>query len=175
MFEAGNAQSIETTLPVQRDWRADGGARRVKVTRGSVHIARRFSGVKMVISVPAEAYQGVVLEVLEGRGGLPCYRLSLAHRDRDLDVTLVENSDSGAAAAEWKAWASYFGLQRLVVNEDGALSPVDAAKEKMVGMPRRANASVRQRRPRFLTRRRPGDSARMESVFAEEREIIGYE
>src|SRR5512137_664039 len=44
MFEAGQARKAETVL-VQRDWRADGGDRRVRVTSSDIHIARRFGGV----------------------------------------------------------------------------------------------------------------------------------
>ncbi|PPD46161.1 MAG: hypothetical protein CTY15_01955 [Methylocystis sp.] len=175
MFEAAAAQKHEEALLVQRDWRADGGSRRVKLTKGGVHIARRYSGVDMMISVPVDAYRGVVLEVVEGREGAPAYRLSLAHRDRDLAVDLGENADIGAAAADWKAWAAFFGLPRLAVSDEGGFAPVDAAGSALLGARRRSNAAVRQRRPRFLTRRQAGALARMGEVFANEREIVCYE
>lgn len=174
MFEAGNARKSEETLLVQRDWRADGGARRIRVTRSDILISRRFSGVDMMIAVPVPAYRGVALDVVEGLDGAPCYRLSLAHRDNDLDVILTETDDSGDAAADWKFWAAWLGLPRLAV-EDGELAPVDAATGPLAGSQRRNNAAVRQRRPRFLTRRRTGDAGRMADVFAGEREIVCYE
>jgi hypothetical protein len=174
MFEANNARKTEEALLVQRDWRADGGARRVRVTSSDILISRRFSGVDMMISVPVPAYDGVALDVVEGRDGAPCYRLSLAHRDRDLDVVLAETQDSGDAAADWKYWASYLGLPRLST-ENGVLAEVDAISGALVFYPRRGNAALRQRRPRFLMRRKPGVTARMAEVFAGEREIICYE
>lgn len=174
MFEAGNARKIEDAFLVQRDRRADGGARRVRVTRSDILISRRFSGVDMMISVPVDAYHGVALDVLEGRDGAPSYRLSLAHRDRDLDVTLVETQDVGDAAVDWKFWSSFLGLPRLAV-KDGEFAVVDGAKAPLTGVQRRGNPAVRQRRPRFLMRRKAGDAARMEAVFADEREIICYE
>jgi hypothetical protein len=174
MFEAANAQIVEETLFFQRDRRADGGARRVRVTRAGVLIARRFSGVDMIISVPAPAYRGVALDVMEGRNGAPYYRLSLAHRDSDLDVVLAETQDSGDAAADWNYWAAWLGLPRLAA-ENGELTDVDAAKGAPAAMPRRSNAVVRQRRPRFLARRKPGVAARMSEVFSHERMIISYE
>ncbi len=86
MVEAGHANRADEALLVQRDWRADGGSRRVRVTRAGVLITRRFGGVDMRIAVPAPAYRGVALDVAGGGDGAPCYRLSLVHRDRDLDV-----------------------------------------------------------------------------------------
>ncbi|WP_442754473.1 DUF6101 family protein [Methylocystis sp. JAN1] len=174
MFEAVKARKTKEAVLLQRDWRADGGARRVRVTRSDILISRRFSGVEMMISVPVPAYDGVALDVVEGRDGAPCYRLSLAHRDRDLDVVLAETQDSGDAAADWKYWASYLGLPRLAA-ENGELTEVDAVGGALAGHPRRGAAAVRQRRPRFLTRRKPGVAARMAEVFAGEREIICYE
>lgn len=174
MFETNNARKTEEALLVQRDWRADGGARRVRVTRSDILISRRFSGVDMMISVPVPAYDGVALDVVEGRDGAPCYRLSLAHRDRDLDVVLAETQDSGDAAANWKYWASYLGLPRLAA-ENGELAEVDVASGAPVAYPRGGNAVLRRRRPRFLTRRKVGVAARMAEVFAGEREIICYE
>jgi len=174
MFEANNARKTEEALLVQRDWRADGGARRVRVTRSGILISRRFSGVDMMISVPVPHYDGVALDVVEGRDGAPCYRLSLAHRDRDLDVVLGETQDSGDAAADWKYWASWLGLPRLAA-ENGELAEVDVRNGSLVGFPRRGASALRGRRPRFLTRRKAGDAARMAEVFAGEREIVCYE
>lgn len=174
MSEANHARKTEEALLVQRDWRADGGARRVRVTRSDILISRRFSGVDMMIAVPVPAYDGVALDVVEGRDGAPCYRLSLAHRDRDLDVVLAETQDSGDAAADWKYWASWLGLPRLSA-EDGALADVDAPDAARQGYPRRGGSPLRHRRPRFLTRRKPGDGARMGEVFCGEREIVCYE
>lgn len=174
MFDAGNARKNHEALLVQRDWRADGGARRVRVTCSDILIARRFGGVDMRISVPVPAYRGVLLDVVAGQDGAPCYRLLLAHRDCDLDVVLVETQDSGAAAADWRYWSAWLSLPRLAA-ENGDFAEVDAARQAMAAPPRRGGSTVRGRRPRFLTRRRIGDAARMADVFAEEREIICYE
>lgn len=173
MFEAGLARKDEAFL-TQRDWRADGGARQIRVTRDDILIARRFGGVKMRISVPVPAYSGVLLDVGAGENGAPCYRLLLAHRDRDLDVVLSETQDSGDAAAQWKSWAVWLGLPRLAA-EGGDLAEVDALRRPAAALPRRGASSVRPRRPRFLACRRAGDAARMAAVFAGEREIVSYE
>ncbi len=174
MFEAGHANKSEEAFFVQRDWRADGGARRVRVTRRDILIARRFGGVDMKITVPVPAYRGVLLDVATGEAGAPCYRLLLAHRDRDLDVVLGETGDSAAAAADWKYWAAGLELPRRAA-ANGDFAEVDAPAGEIAAQARRGGSSVRQRRPRFLALRKSGDPRRLAEIFAGEREIVCYE
>ena len=129
MVEANTARRIDERVFVQRDRRADGGARRIRVTREDVLISRRFSGVSMVISVPVTAYCGVALEVQPADDGSPRYVLSLAHRDPDLDILLGETQDCGAAASDWRHWAAWLGLPR-VTEEDGALRSREASAKR---------------------------------------------
>lgn len=172
MVDAAHARKEETVL-VQRDWRADGGARRVRVTRADILIARRFGGVNMRISVPVPAYRGVLLDLATGEDGAPCWRLLLAHRDRDLDVVLAETADEKVAAADWAEWANWLGLPRLAAVE--AETSADSAAPRLTPAPRRGASAVRRRRPQFLVRRKSGDAARLSAIFAGEREIICYE
>ncbi len=174
MVEAADMRITRDAILVQRDRRADGGARKVRVTRSDILISRRFNGVDMMIAVPVPAYKGVALVVVEGREGVPCYRLSLAHHDRDLDVLLGETQDSDAAADDWKYWADWLGLPRLASDADG-LAAVGAARGLRPAPARRNRAAVRWRRPRFLARRKIGDEKRLAAVFAGEREIVSYE
>jgi hypothetical protein len=170
MVEAGQANRADEALLVQRDWRADGGSRRVRVTRAGVLITRRFGGVDMRIAVPAPAYRGVALDVAGGGDGAPCYRLSLVHRDRDLDVTLLETDDSAIAAADWTDWADWLGLPRLAAGSADVVE-IDAG-ERPAPVPRRGGSALRRRRPLFLARRKTGDIRRLAAIFAGEREII---
>jgi hypothetical protein len=176
MIEADAARKIEEKVYVQRDRRADGGARRVRMTRNDVLIARRLSGVAMVISVPVSAYCGVALDVQPGEDGSPRYVLSLAHSDPDLDILLGETQDCGAVAADWRHWSAWLGLPR-VTEEEGELQTLDGVAEEVVAASaqRRCASIVRKRRPRFLIRRKAGDARRMKVVHAKEREIISYE
>jgi hypothetical protein len=176
MVEAETARKFEDNLYVQRDRRADGGARRIRMTREDVLIARRLSGVAMVISVPVSAYCGVALDVQPGEDGSPRYVLSLAHSDPDLDILLGETQDCGSVAADWRYWAAWLGLPRLT-EEEGELRALDRPAEAAVAATaqRRRDANVRKRRPRFLIRRKAGDPGRTRMVHAEEREIISYE
>jgi hypothetical protein len=177
MFEGATAAKMPVKQFVQRDRRADEGERRIRVTRDHVLISRRLAGIAMLITVPVSAYRGVALDVSAGESGGASYRLSLAHCDPELEVVLAETADSGEIAADWKHWASWLDLPRLAARGDG-LEPLetdfggDPAKE---AFSRRRNSSVVKRRPRFLSRRKPGVTARAETVFAGEREIICYE
>lgn len=164
----------EDDLIIQRDWRADGGARRVRVTRSDILIARRFGGINMRIQIPVPAYRGVFLDVVEGADGAPCYRLLLAHMDRDLDVLLEETGEWVAAEARARDWSAWLDLPLLASTEQnivcaGASSVVDGPIQ------RRGGSALRRRRPRFPMRRRTGETARMAAVFAGEREIVCYE
>ncbi|MGJ0394900.1 MAG: DUF6101 family protein [Methylocystis sp.] len=176
MVEAETARRIEDSVYVQRDRRADGGARRIRMSREGVLIARRLSGVAMVISVPVSAYRGVALDVQPSEDGSPRYVLSLTHSDPDLDILLGETQDCGAVAADWRYWAAWLGLPRLA-EEDGELRALDRpAEEAAAAMARRrSDANVRKRRPRFLARRKAGDPSRTRMVHSEEREIVSYE
>jgi hypothetical protein len=172
MFESTLA--LHRGVAVQRDARADGGRREVRVTRSDILIARRLRGVSMMISVPVAAYRGVALAVeAAGASGAAAYRLSLAHADPELDVVLCETRDSGAAAADWKYWARFLDLPRLAA-ENGETWPIPGAKEKPV-FARRRNGTIVKRRPRFLARRKAGNLSRAAQVFAGEREIVCYE
>ncbi len=174
MVDAGQAKKGAEALFVQRDWRADGGSRRVRVTREGVLIARRFSGVDMKIAVPAPAYRGVLLDVSAGANGAPQYRLLLVHSDHDLDVPLLETGDSAVAAADWQDWAAWLGLPRLTA-APGDVANVDDGEAPPASAPRRAGSAVARRRPRLMIRRKTGDARRMGTIFAGEREIVCYE
>lgn len=177
MLDRNAATLGSEEIIVARDRRADGGARRVRVTRHDILIARRLAGIAMVITVPTSAYRGVALDVRAAGDGGASYRLSLAHRDPDLDVVLAETRDSGAAAADWRYWASFLDLPRLA-GAEGDLSALERpqdARAKTLAPPRRQGSATLKRRPRFLSRRKAGDAARLQAVFTDEREIICYE
>ena len=87
------------------DARADGAVREVGFARGEILIRRRVHGIEMKLGVPAPNYKGVVLALLATDSGQSFYRVSLAHRDPDLSVTLHEAHDDSDIVAEWKFWA----------------------------------------------------------------------
>ena len=91
MFETDRATQRPLAVTVQRDPRADGGKREVRLTRRDIIISRSLAGISMKIAIPVAAYRGVTLTVEPASNGGAAYRLSLTHRDPDLHFVLVEN------------------------------------------------------------------------------------
>lgn len=174
MFEELSSRKIDEAQFTQRDRRADGGARHIRVTRSDVVISRRYSGVAMKIKVPLEAYRGVALDIRATAGGGVAYLLTLVHNDADLDIGLAEIRDAESVTAEWKYWAHRLGLPRLVVEENGEAVELDHGNVVDFAARRRI-AALTKHRPRFPGRRKPGAPDRMGKVFTGEREIICYE
>ena len=72
-------------------------------------------------------------------------------------------------------WAASFSLPRLIVEENGEAVELSQGNVVDLAARRRVGALTKDRRPRFLTRRKSGVVARMGEVFAGEREIVCYE
>ncbi len=166
--------SVGERLLTQRDRRADGGARRVRVTRCDIFIARRFGGVAMMISSPVEAYRGVSLVAATDAQGDTLYRLALVHRDADLDIFLGDFRDGADAQASWSDWAAWFDLARLAMH-DGEWVSVEAPAGKRSTAERRHPTSIARRRVSLFPRRMTGEALRLSGVFPNPREIAGNE
>ncbi len=159
------------------DSRADGGSRRVSMNARRVLIERRVGGIAMRVGVPTKAYAGVVLSIGESATGR-MFRISLSHADSDLAVTICECPEQDGIA-EWKKWARYFSLPRLIERHDGGLQKIT----EMIGSvslgsaspARRRGGYIGKRRPKFLMRRRTGNVSAATGFFGAEREIICYE
>jgi hypothetical protein len=157
------------------DNRADDGLRQVAILAETIRFDRLVAGVAMRIAIPLALYRGVALE-LHTQSEPDTFRLSLTlvHEDRELDVLLFEAVDDDDITAEWQYWAQRFGLPLLVVGHDGVMTePFSRLGALFTGKPspRRLPASLANRRPRFLTRRRTGKLP-AEPRIHREREII---
>lgn len=141
---------------IQRDRRADGGDRHVKVTRGNILIGRRFGGVEMMITTPVCAYRGVGLDVRSDPEGAIFYRLLLVHADPDLDVLLGETPDAEDAHLAWTQWAGWFELARLALDGDNWIA-VDPAPANQCrdAYPHRRGVITAHRRSRVVSRLEP--------------------
>ena len=146
------------------DARADGAVRDISFARGEILIRRRVRGIDMKVGVPAATYRGVVLSLVDLPSGQTFYRVRLAHRDPDLDVTLHEARDDRDIVAEWKFWARRFLLPKFIEREPGNLE----GAERMIGAVtlgrgatrRRRGATLSKRRPRLPLRRKPATPRR---------------
>lgn len=176
MQAAGKTQELRVgeRLLTQRDRRADGGARQVRLKRGDILIARRFGGVSMMIAAPVKAYRGVGLVAFDDLQSDILYRLALIHRDADLDIVLGEFRDGAEAQAVWSEWAAWFGLSQLAL-QGADWVRIEAPAGVRSGARRRHPSMIGRRRPAFLARRTTGDMHRLADIFTNEREIAGYE
>jgi hypothetical protein len=142
------------------DLRADGGVRAVWLTPRGVRIERAVSGIKMSLTIPIEAYRAILSTCQDGDRRF-C-RITLAHRDPDLSVTLDQRAD--AIPEIWESWARFFS------------KPAHAkAMRDAVAQPRRRSKTVANRRPRILLRRRPGRLRAPLKVFPAARELFSWE
>ncbi|WAP70744.1 DUF6101 family protein [Jiella pelagia] len=132
--------------------------------RGAV-IRRTLEGCGLPISValPARAFRGVAARAMETAEGEVTVTLELYHDDQKCTVPLLVASDLFDVAADWRGWSDLFGLPMLMIEADGSV----VALEETVGQVRtaapagRRSGPHRQRRPRFLARRKPGLGMRM--------------
>lgn len=164
----------EWPVLTRRDQRADGGQREVTLRKQGVLISRRRDGVRMNIGVPAQAYQGVAINVVDDATSR--YRIVLLHRDADLAVVLNETDDRYDALAHLQYWGVYFDLPLFIERKAGALECIEHRIDNLVcgsaHAHRRAGQMVAKRRGRFLVRRKPGQTQLMDRMFGGEDEII---
>lgn len=125
-FELGGRPELATKVAF--DPRADDGRRLILLGRRTVTIKRRLRGVKMHLSVPVETYLGVIM-AREGQPDGVLYRVSLAHRDPDLSVTLKESRCRSAMIEAWHHWTAYFAAPIVLEAPSGAPRPNDSIRE----------------------------------------------
>ncbi|QUS41287.1 hypothetical protein RPMA_22380 [Tardiphaga alba] len=147
------------SLPLRfeaHDNRADGYVRRVELHRERVVLHRAVRGMRMAINVRVSDFMGVALRGLDD-GKM----LVLKHRDPSLSIPLLVSSDIEEIEMAWPMWSEIFALPQLPEEK-----PIEPAQRR-----RRRNA-IRERRPRFLMRRRVGALLNEAGHYKGEREII---
>lgn len=129
------------------------------------------SGLPVSMALPARAFQGVAARAIDHGDGTVTVTLELHHKDPQLCVPLLVAHDLSDIAADWRAWAGIYSLPMLMVEADGVARPLEEELDAREASPRRRRGNaVRERRPRFLMRRRTGSlGVRMK---IEGREII---
>jgi hypothetical protein len=112
--------------------------------------------MRMAINVRVSDFLGVTLRGLDD-GKM----LMLAHRDPSLSVPLLVSSDREEIDMAWQMWSEIFALPQLP--EEKTYEPSQR---------RRRRNAIRERRPKFLVRRRPGALLGEAGSYKGEREII---
>jgi hypothetical protein len=122
-------------------------------------MSRPVAGLACRVRIPVRQYQAVAL-LEQG----DAHVIRLIHRDAALAID-VEEFDSLATAEEYcDRLAGFLGLPALLIGG----TPGEAGEQR-TATPRR-NPSTRSRRPRFLSRRRPGGPVSVRRIQG--REII---
>ncbi|TYL90196.1 hypothetical protein FXB40_32630 [Bradyrhizobium rifense] len=157
---AGSSRNLRLdplSLPVRfdaHDPRADGYTRQIELHRERVVLRRAVRGMQMAINVRVSDFTGVAL-----RGNDEAQTLVLVHRDPSLSVPLLISADGDDLAEAWAVWSEIFALPQL---DEGVRKPAPR---------RRRRNAIRDRRPKFLMRRRTAMTREL-PIHREEREII---
>jgi hypothetical protein len=120
-----------------------------------------LSGLPVTVALPAKSFKGVAARAMEDDHGNVTVTLELLHNDPMLSVPLLVADDLDDVAADWRAWADAYRLPMLLIEADGIARTLEeslgAAIKTAPVRERRQGSATRQRRPRFLVRRRAGD------------------
>jgi len=117
------------------------------------------SHLPVTFALPPAAFRGVAARAIEDGGGEVTITLELLHTDPKLSVPLLVAGNLDDVAADWRAWADAYRLPMLLVEADGVARTLEESLGQVKTWPakdRRQGRAVRQRRPRFLARRRQG-------------------
>ncbi|MDB5500404.1 MAG: hypothetical protein JWR89_306 [Tardiphaga sp.] len=161
-YPVGSSRALRLdphSLPVRfdaHDQRADGSVRHIELHRERVILHRELRGMRMAINVRVSDFLGVAVRGLDD-----AKMLVLAHRDPALSIPLCVSSDRVEIDTAWQMWSAIFALPQL---------PEEKIREPAPR--RRRHNAVRERRPKFLVRRRVGALLGEAGVYQGEREII---
>lgn len=149
------------SLPVSfeaRDGRADGGVRHIEIHRERVTVRRAVGGMRMAINVLVSDFLGIACrETNDGRA------LVLVHRDPSLSVPLLVTDDELQLDLSWQMWGDLFALPQIENEDDAAREPAPRRRRRNI---------IKDRRPKFLVRRKAGRASMEQSIHRGEREII---
>ncbi|GLQ10809.1 hypothetical protein GCM10007913_27410 [Devosia yakushimensis] len=119
------------------------------------------SGVSIKIKVPVTEFIGVAVATSISEEGLLVSSIELVHSDSELNYRVFEEQGNHNVVAEWQNWGKKLRLPLFIKAGDGQYMPYSQQVDGvMLGSSagRRKLAADANRRPRFLNRRKPGQS-----------------
>lgn len=119
------------------------------------------SGVAIKIKVPVTEFIGVAVATSISEEGQLVSSIELVHADSELNYRVFEEEGNHNVVAEWQNWGKKLRLPLFIKAGDGQYMPYSQHVDGvMVGdnTSRRKLAAEANRRPRFLNRRKPGQS-----------------
>jgi len=140
----------------------DNGNKQQPVRTVTVRRQLEKSGVAVKVKVPVEEYYGVAVSTSISEEGTLSSAIELVHQDAELNYRVFEETGNANVVAEWQNWGRKLRLPLFIRAGDGSLLPYsEQVGGVMVGAEtgRRKLANDASRRPRFLNRRKPGETA----------------
>jgi uncharacterized protein DUF6101 len=119
------------------------------------------SGVAIKIKVPVTEFIGVAVSTEISEDGVLSSAIELVHGDPELNYRVFEEIGNGAVVAEWQNWGKKLRLPLYIKAGDGSLLPYSQQVSGVAlghSAARRKLAHDADRRPRFLNRRKPGET-----------------
>ena len=120
-------------------------------------IRRHIAGLETRVNVPTQSYRGVNLR--SGAAG-DLFEIVLLHMDPSLEIVLARTGDDTDIIALWRDHARTLCLPLLIEDKQGRLQPVEDASSPHP-FARRYGSPLKNRRPRFLSRRHTGLTGEM--------------
>ena len=120
------------------------------------------SGVAIKIKVPVTEFVGVAVSTHISEEGVLTSAIELVHGDPELNYKVFEEVGNGNVVAEWQNWGKKLRLPLYIKAGDGNLLPYSQTVDGVAlggSHERRRLAVEAARRPRFLNRRKPGETA----------------
>jgi hypothetical protein len=120
-----------------------------------------LSGVAIKIKVPVDEFIGVAVSTSITDQGVLSSAIELVHGDPDLNYRVFEEIGNATVVAEWQNWGRKLRLPLYIKAGDGNLLPYSQQVDGValgISHERRRLAAEAARRPRFLNRRKPGES-----------------
>lgn len=120
------------------------------------------SGVAIKVKVPVDEFIGVAVSTSITEEGVLSSAIELVHGDPELNYRVFEEIGNANVVAEWQNWGKKLRLPLFIKAGDGNLLPYSQQVDGVqlgVQSSRRKLAAEAGRRPRFLNRRKPGDTS----------------
>ena len=141
---------------------ANDDAPREPVKTVTVRRTLEKSGVAVKIKVPVDEFIGVAVSTHISDEGVLSSAIELIHTDPDLNDRVFEEVGNHSVVAEWQNWGRKLRLPLYIMAGDGSLLPYSQQVDGILlghATGRRRLIADANRRPRFLNRRKPGDTA----------------
>ena len=162
LFDGSRGKSTGREMQDLRSPPANDNRVREAVKTVTVRKQLEKSGVAIKIKVPVTEFVGVAVSTRISEEGELTSAIELVHGDPELNYKVFEEVGNGSVVAEWQNWGKKLRLPLYIRAGDGSLLPYSQQVSGVSVGPHQERRKLMHdvnRRPRFLNRRAPGESA----------------